>query len=61
MIKCIDRNTKEEVTVYRLRKGYEVFREKGEREFYKFEDFIKLFEKPKKDSKNCSACEHPCH
>ena len=66
MIKCIDNKTEEEVTVYRLRKGYEVFRENGEREFYKFDEFIKKFRKvrpehPENSGHDCSSCKHPCH
>ena len=66
MIKCIDKETQEEVTVYRLRKGYEVHREKGSREFYKFDEFIKKFRKvrqehPDNNGNGCSKCTHPCH
>jgi len=66
MIKCIDKETQEEVTVYRLRKGYEVHREKGSREFYKFDEFISKFskarpERPANTEHDCSKCTHPCH
>ena len=35
-----DTANNQEVNVCRLSKGYEVFRENGEREFYKFDEFI---------------------
>lgn len=48
------------------RKGYEVHREKGSREFYKFDEFIKKFRKvrqehPDNNGNGCSKCTHPCH
>ena len=61
-----DTANNQEVNVCRLSKGYEVFRENGEREFYKFDEFISKFskarpERPANTEHDCSKCTHPCH
>ena len=61
-----DTANNQEVNVCRLSKGYEVFRENGEREFYKFDEFVSKFskarpERPANTEHDCSKCTHPCH